>query len=119
MVLSTVSCVSVFSTVMTATPDNTTVFLNSRATFICEVSSSYAWWIVNDTVENDWLSAEIFRDLDTAVEFGETVLRRLTIPGTAKYNGTRVQCVVAGVVHLRVENLRTTGVREEGREVER
>ena len=67
-------------------PENRTVFLNLSAVFTCETDGHFSGWEVNGTVA---------RDLPPEVACNEgTTLLELTIPATAEYNDTRVQCVV-------------------------
>lgn len=74
-------------------PNDTTVFLDSIAVFMCEVNGGLASWRVNGTFYNS-LSAEIRSDLDTDQEAGAggNEILTVTVPGRAEYNGTRVQC---------------------------
>ena len=77
-------------------PNDTTVFLDNSAEFMCEVNGGLASWRVNETYYNS-LPHEIRDDLDTDQEdsddgAGNEILT-LSIPGKAKYNGTKVQCV--------------------------
>ena len=63
---------------------------------MCELNGGLASWRVNGIYYNS-LPSEIRDDLDTYQEdsddgAGNEILT-LTIPGKAKYNGTKVQCV--------------------------
>ena len=67
-----------------------TVFLHHDAVFSCLTRDGTTHWRVNDTD----LPSELHPDLVTeSTSLSGLDIFSLTIPGTAKYNGTRVQCV--------------------------
>ena len=75
-------------------PGNQTVFLNQSAVFTCETRGSIRSWKVNGTILED-LPPAIDMDLEIFGANTEgTRLENLTIPARAKYNGTRVSCLV-------------------------
>ena len=76
-------------------PENTTVFLDQSAEFICETDGGLSGWRINRTLLQD-LPPELRSDMcvsGTNTAEGSRV-KVLTIPARAEYNGTRVQCLV-------------------------
>ena len=71
-----------------------TVFLNQSAVFTC-LTTGPSGWMIDGTLSED-LPLAVHRDLEfssTGTDEGKT-LSKLIIPATAKYNDTRVQCLV-------------------------
>ena len=65
--------------------------------FTCETDGGVSGWRINGTVRQT-LPPEIERDIEVSVTTtteGSTV-ERLTFPGRAEYNGTKIQCLVLG-----------------------
>ena len=78
-------------------PENVTVFLGQSAVFTCQTDGGLSGWRINGTLLED-LPPEIVSDLDISesnTAEGSRV-EVLTISARAKYNGTRVQCLVLG-----------------------
>ena len=82
------------TTEIVESPGDTTVFLDSKAVFTCETrGADYGHWRVNGTAYNK-LPLGLRNDLVPNQEtVGEKEVYTLTIPGRAKYNETKVQCV--------------------------
>jgi hypothetical protein len=76
-------------------PNDTTVFLKQSAVFTCETDGGLSGWSLNGTILED-LSPEIHGDLkvSTLNTAQGSRVENLTIPARAKFNGTRVQCLV-------------------------
>ena len=86
-------------------PENTTVFLDQAAVFICETDGGIAGWKVNGT-RLEGYSSEIREEIELSVtntDVGSTV-ETLTIPARAEFNGTRVLCAVVKVGVFSVES---------------
>lgn len=78
------------STEIIRSPQDTAVFLNKPAIFVCETSGSdFTEWIINGTNLRDLSSDDLSRT------FG--INNTLTIAGRVKYNETRVQCVTGDI----------------------
>ena len=90
-------------------PTDRTVFFDHSAIFSCEVNGGLATWRVNGTYYNS-LSPEIRNDVYVFQEDGAGghEILKLTIPGKAKYNGTKVQCVAGEFGRDPVESLNAT-----------
>ena len=71
-------------------PRNITVFENTTASFICEISGGFPGWAVNGKPIYQ-LSVELRKNVDTFFN-GDSLLHRLTIIATDEFNGTIVQC---------------------------
>ena len=84
------STVYFLSAVIIFSPDSVTVFLHHDAVFSCLSHDGTTQWRVNDTN----LPSDLYSDLVTHQTMSADIyLLTLTIPGRAKYNGTRVKCV--------------------------
>ena len=67
--------------------------------FECEVNGGLSGWKVNGTLFNN-LELELRNDLTIPKQQDteeDNILIQLIIPGRARYNRTRLQCVIAGV----------------------
>ena len=89
-------------------PENTTVFLNQLASFKCETTGGIPGWKVNGSLLQD-LPHDIGSDVLHTIGFsmGNRV-ESLIIAARARYNGTKIQCVVFTFASTSIESKNAT-----------
>ena len=90
-------------------PKSRVVFLGQPALFRCETDGDLSTWKINGIILDE-LPPDIYNDLGISGRNTEagTRLKNLTIPGTVKYNETRVQCVSEVLDSLPAESQNVT-----------
>ena len=72
-------------------PQTTTVFVNTNATFSCQASNfDYMVWLINGTNRNS--NPEALSNTWVSQPNADNLITTLTIIGYTHYNGTQVQC---------------------------